>query len=133
MHPTPTRIHRCKPQQTLKPLESRSSCPNFMLHIVQNRSKSTTRQISAKATHYHSSATASFHSSSRYIAISTLHRIDHLSWITVNPWERLMGDSMERSHLLSGLGLTLLPGRVCESCLWIEEFPVCRLGIRRAL
>lgn len=42
-------------------------------------------------------------------AINTLHRIDHLSWVTVNPLERLMEDSMERSHLLSGLGVTLLP------------------------
>lgn len=93
MHPTATRIHRCKPQQTLKPLEGRISCLNFMPHIVQNRSKSTTRQIPAKAVHYHNSANTSLHCSSRYIAISTLDRIDHLSWITVNPWERLMGGS----------------------------------------
>lgn len=133
MHPTPTRIHRCKPQQTLKSLEGRSSCLNFMPHVAQNRSKSTTRQIPAKAMHYHSSATVSLHSSSRFIAISTSHRIDHLSWITVNPSERLMGDSMERSQLLSGLDLTLLPGGLCESHLWNEEFPVRRLGIRRVI
>lgn len=38
MHPTPTRIHRCKHQQILKPLEG-SSCLNFTPHVVQNRSK----------------------------------------------------------------------------------------------
>lgn len=131
MHPAPTRIHRYKPQQTLKPLEGRSSCLNFMPHVVLNWSKSTTRKIPAKAMHYHSSATSTLHSSSRFIAISTLHRLDHLSWITVNTSERLMGGSMERHQLLSGLGLTVLPGGFCERCLWNEESPVCKLGIRK--
>lgn len=67
--------------------------------------------------YYHSSATKSLPSSSRFIAISKSCRVDHLSWITVTPSERLIGDSMKKSQLCSGLGLTLLLGGLYETHL----------------
>lgn len=118
VHPTPSsRMRKCKLQQTLKPLEGRSSCLNVTYHVVQDRSESTTRQVPRQAMYYHSSATESLPSSSTFIAISKSYRVDHLSWITVAPSESLIGDSMERSQLCSGLGLTLLLGGLYESHL----------------